>query len=191
MKALIERYRNYDIILAGDFNMDLNKEAYFNDPKRIALFELANDCSLTQIIPNKIPTMTAHNGRDSSCIDMVFVSNVDMFPKPGVEDKVPWKTSCHTPISFSLVQPKNHPPPRNVKPAPYMKFSNDSLNHDIYHDTLDAYLTLFSLELIHPHSAAQISTLILKAATLQASDVHMSRPTSNRTSTSPVQSSKQ
>ena len=111
LKALIERYRNYDIILAGDFNMDLNKEAYFNDPRRIALFELANDCSLTQIIPNKIPTMTAHNGRDSSCIDMVFVSNVDMCTKPGVEEKVPWITTCHTPISFSLVPPKHHPPP--------------------------------------------------------------------------------
>ena len=46
LKSLLDRFSSFHIVLAGDFNMDLNKQAYINDPRRIALVKLAEELSL-------------------------------------------------------------------------------------------------------------------------------------------------
>ena len=67
--------------------------------------------------------MLAHNGRDSSHIDLVFTS---VSPKDGsksvrvkVLEQVPWN-SCHTPVQVDIVNIWDRPPKpkRNTNKKP-------------------------------------------------------------------------
>ena len=175
LHATLSCYVNHNIIVGGDFNMDPTKEAYKNDRRLIALNNLTEDFKLSQIIPQTQPTMFAHNGRDTSFIDLIYTSDPTMCSKPCVTDKVPENTSCHTPVCFLLqsVNVPTHKKPSS-KPAPSMEVKKRTLKDEIYCNVSDRYLQLFNLDLVHPHTAADILTLLLKAATLQSSEVYMS-----------------
>ena len=67
---------------------------------------MANDMNLEQLVPHGKPTMCAHNGKDSSVIDLLFASDKTKCSQVKVGDKVPWNTSCHNPITFNLLYKK-------------------------------------------------------------------------------------
>ena len=186
LKSLLDRFSSFHIVLAGDFNMDLNKQAYINDPRRIALVKLAEELSLQQIIPNYPPTMIAHNGRDVSSIDMVFTSNNTLCTDGKVLEKVPWNTSCHAPISFSLSSLRKVPTIKKPIKTHTLKSDWSTLNKITYNNTLTAYLTVMDLSLIHPHPASQITNLMFQASTFQATEVHRISSISSRKTTFPV-----
>ena len=73
-----------------------------NDIRRSSLINLTDFAGLQQVIlPQSGPTMYAHNGRVTSFINMVLTSDPDPCCNTTVFYKVPWNTSCHTPVTFS------------------------------------------------------------------------------------------
>ena len=75
LHAFLEQFGSHDIIIAGDFNMDVHKQTYMKDARRTALVNSMDEAGLRQMVPQSGPTMRAHNGRDESFIDLVFASS--------------------------------------------------------------------------------------------------------------------
>ena len=185
LSTLSETHADCDILLAGDFNIDIFKISYEHDQRRKELLSMAEDLGLKQLVPPTRPTMLAHNGRDASIIDLVFSSNPNRCSAPTVGEKVPWNTSCHNPVYFSLIcrgLQRSHKRRKTQRALVIQKDTVDKLRFD---RIIDSYLTLFQTHLIHPHDAAQVIVCLLKAATLQASDVRMSSLTPSRKITYP------
>ena len=181
LRTLAEANSDCDIFLAGDFNMDIYKEAYVNDHRRTTLVTMANDMNLEQLVPHGKPTMCAHNGKDSSVIDLLFASDKTKCSQVKVGDKVPWNTSCHNPITFNLLYKKPTKHHTNPRPQRTMRIIKGTKDHAVYNAVLDSYLASFNTKLMHPHSAAEIIVLAIRAATIQASDVRMSSHTTRKT----------
>ena len=58
------RSNDYDILLDGDFDIDIFKNAYFNDNRSVSLLSMADELGLKPIVPSTRPTMCARSGRD-------------------------------------------------------------------------------------------------------------------------------
>ena len=182
LQNLAESHGDSNLILAGDFNMDPFKDAYAADQRRKALLKMADDLHLQQVVPASTPTMYAHNGRDTSVIDLVFAADNNSCSTPIVEEKVTWNTSCHTPVTFTIkAQIKQEKPSKRKTQQRRMVIKKNSTIKSQFDDIMEAYLELFQTQLIHPHDAAQIIALLLKAATIQASTVAMSAPPTRKT----------
>jgi hypothetical protein len=94
---------NHTILLVGDFNIDLYNRRKTYDGRRRALTDLLRKYGLVVLSDGTMPTMLSHDGRSSSHIDIMATN------RPGAEqltvevlDKVPWNTSCHTPVLLRL-----------------------------------------------------------------------------------------
>ena len=178
LNSLAECHTDCNLLLAGDYNMDPFKQAYKTDHRRMALIKMAEELRMQQLVPPSTPTMHAHNGRDTSVIDLVFASDTNICSIPSVAEKVPWNTSCHSQVTFSLKIRHciKKPSKRPKQQQKTLVVTKDSVVKATFDDIMDAYLELFQTQLLHSHVAAQIIVILLKAATLQASSVRMSSP---------------
>ena len=172
---IIQRHSTLDVIIAGDFNMDLCKDSYLKDERRCRLVRLMNEYSLTNTTPGHI-TMMSHSGAHFSAIDMVLTSRSEDC-KSKVLEKVTWNTSCHTPISFTiavhdLVKSK---PVKPFRHTPQLQPIWNTLDISAYNSCIQEHAADLELELIHPHKAADIVTQIINLSTLEATDSRMSR----------------
>ena len=50
LHAFVDQYSSHDIILAGDFNMDIYKQAYLKDGRRTALVNSMVEAGLRQMV---------------------------------------------------------------------------------------------------------------------------------------------
>ena len=178
------------VILVGDFNMDLFKPSYEKDTRRIKLLELTQDLNLKLISDGQKSTMFAHNGRHESHIDLIFCSGAKShnitYSKVEVAEKLPHNTSCHVPISIELECGIPRTAAKTTKNKEVRLITKwHTLNKEIYNNCITAYLQLINIELLDPSSAMEIMTLIIKASTLQSTEVRISRGNSKRKTTWP------
>ena len=186
LHAFVDQFSSsHDIILAGDFNMDLYKQSYLKDERRTALNNSMVGAGLRQMVPQSGPTMRAHNGRDESFIDLVFASSEQRCCNASVVDKVPWNTSCHTPVRFSVWYERPPVRPKRPKEQRSLCVIEDTVNDALFHEVMDTHLELFEFNLVHPHTSAEILILLLRATRIQASEVRMSSLPSKRKVTYP------
>ena len=95
------------------------------------------------------PTMDAHNGRDASVIDLVFVSDVSICSVSSVAEKVPWNTSCHSQVTFSLkIRHCIKKPTKHTKQQQKtLIVKKDYVVKSTFDDIMDDYL--FQIQLLH------------------------------------------
>ena len=113
-----------------------------------------DEAGLRQMVSQTGPTMKAHNGRDESFIDLVFASNGSRCCNATVVIEVPWNSSCHTPVIFSLCYERPTIRPKKPKAQRTLCVMEDTVDSSKFHDFMDAYLESFQVNLIHPHTAS-------------------------------------
>ena len=158
--------------------------------------EMTSELGL-KLISDKIdPKMIAHNGKHTSHTDLLFwnetshVTHMDV----KVDEMVPWNTSCHVPVSKMLGCDVRRRGNIEAVRTTQKNTSNkgiklitkwDTLNRDVYDQCVSGYLQLMDLQRLDTASTVEIINLIIRVATLQATDMHITRGETKRRNTWP------
>ena len=103
LKEICQKYADLQIILAGDFNVDVEKHPI----QRVTYFKsLLNDHNLRELQPISEPTLTHHNWTSTSKIDYILLS--DKLLNSSSPDNLyklldhPSNTSTHIPLLIKI-----------------------------------------------------------------------------------------
>lgn len=103
------KYSKYNIIIGGDFNIDMQQ----NSKKAKNLSDLMSEFNFTQQI--KQPTRITQNS--STCIDLIFTNSKNTCPQTSVEE-LGFSDHCSTIISLKISHPQN---PQNQNKVYHVK----------------------------------------------------------------------
>jgi len=164
------------IIMAGDFNVDpfKHKDAQKDTVKDrlcTALSEIAKEFSLS-MLSTDIPTMYAHGGNNiKSTLDLVFISTSHTDNSSiSIAEKVPWNTSCHVPVFFTIDVRVKHTVSKNSTTSSFY-VPRKSIDPDLYNVTLGETLRSIDSNHMTPTDAVDMAIAAIKFSELQSGDI--------------------
>ena len=134
------------------------------------LLSMSKELNLLKL-PTTIPTSYSHNGKTTSSLDHIFVSEqLYQDSHTQVLEKVPWNSSCHTPVIFQIPVSSKAVSSEQKKESSYV-VPKKSINPELYKSCLENSLSEIDPSHMTPKEAVQLTILSIKLAELQSGEI--------------------